>query len=100
MKIIKFHGAVGHDFCDGDLDGLNAILRYELSSGITAACPTTMSFPPEVLFKAIDTALEAGSDRALIWSVSIWKDHLLAGKRLEHRMLRMCWKETVTCFAR
>lgn len=60
---IHFHGAVGHDFCDGDLDGLNAILRYELSSGITAACPTTMSFPPEVLFEAIDTALEAGSDR-------------------------------------
>lgn len=54
---IHFHGAVGQDFCDGDYDGLKRILDYELENGIMAACPATMTFPEEIISKAIDNAL-------------------------------------------
>ena len=33
---IHSHGADGHDFSDGDVDGLRAILKYEKEHGITS----------------------------------------------------------------
>lgn len=59
---IHFHGAVGHDFCDADSAGLKEILEYELSSGIMAACPATMTFPEEKLGCIIDSALSLGDN--------------------------------------
>ncbi|WP_026516778.1 N-acetylglucosamine-6-phosphate deacetylase [Butyrivibrio sp. MC2021] len=46
---IHFHGAVGHDFCDGDKKGLMEIAEYEASCGITAICPATMTYSEEIL---------------------------------------------------
>ncbi|MCR5469237.1 MAG: N-acetylglucosamine-6-phosphate deacetylase, partial [Lachnospiraceae bacterium] len=42
---IHSHGAMGHDFCDADVEGLKAILEYEKSCGVTSYCPTSMTLP-------------------------------------------------------
>ncbi len=46
---IHFHGAVGHDFCDADYDGLMEIAKYEAANGVLAICPATMTFSEEIL---------------------------------------------------
>ena len=46
---IHFHGAVGHDFCDADEAGLQAIADFEASKGVLASCPATMTFSEEIL---------------------------------------------------
>lgn len=56
---IHSHGAYGHDFSDGDTKGLETILRYEKSRGITSYCPTSMTLPMEQLLKIFATAREA-----------------------------------------
>ena len=53
---IHFHGAAGHDLCDGNSEGLAAIARYEAEHGITAICPATMTLPEEKLNTAMDNA--------------------------------------------
>ena len=45
---IHFHGAVGHDFCDADEAGLQAIADFEASKGVLAICPATMTFSEEI----------------------------------------------------
>ena len=55
---IHFHGAVGHDFSDGDADGLAAIAEYELSRGVTQICPAGMTLLPEALEKMCAVAAE------------------------------------------
>ncbi|WP_026491261.1 N-acetylglucosamine-6-phosphate deacetylase [Butyrivibrio sp. XPD2002] len=55
---IHFHGAVGHDFCDGDAEGLKEIAEYEAKSGILAICPATMTMSEETLSKAVTVAKE------------------------------------------
>ncbi|MCR5343033.1 MAG: N-acetylglucosamine-6-phosphate deacetylase [Butyrivibrio sp.] len=55
---IHFHGAVGHDFCDGDSEGLKEIAEYEAKSGILAICPATMTMSEETLSKAVTVAKE------------------------------------------
>ncbi len=46
---IHTHGSRGHDYCDGDMEGLKAILRYERQHGITSCCPTSMTLPENSL---------------------------------------------------
>ena len=48
---IHSHGAVGHDFSDGDMEGLKKILKYQYAHGVTSYCPTTMTFPKEKLLQ-------------------------------------------------
>ena len=55
---IHFHGAVGHDFSDGDADGRQAIAEYELSRGVTQICPAGMTLLPEALEKMCTVAAE------------------------------------------
>lgn len=52
---IHSHGAFGHDFSDGDGQGLQEILRYERRHGITSYCPTSMTLPTETLKKIFGT---------------------------------------------
>lgn len=63
---IHFHGAVGHDFCDADMEGLKAIAQFEASKGVLAICPATMSFNEQILEKVVLNAAafkgESGSD--------------------------------------
>ncbi len=42
---VHIHGAVGHDFCDSDSEGLCQIAAYLKSHGITSFCPTSMTLP-------------------------------------------------------
>lgn len=53
---IHFHGAAGHDFCDAEETGLQAIAEYEAQNGVLAICPATMSYTEEKLNAIIDTA--------------------------------------------
>lgn len=52
---IHSHGAVGHDFSDGNPEGLRKILAYQLSHGITTYCLTSMSLPKKDLLKAFQS---------------------------------------------
>ena len=55
---IHSHGAAGHDFSDGDAQGLKKILKYEKEHGITSYCPTSVTLPKERLKKIFATILE------------------------------------------
>ena len=57
---VHSHGAAGHDFSDGDVEGLKEILRYEKAHGITSYCPTSMTLPKDDLLKIFRT-IAAGS---------------------------------------
>lgn len=63
---VHFHGAVGHDFCDADEAGLQAISDFEASKGVLAICPATMTFSEEILNGIMDVAAahrnEKGAD--------------------------------------
>ena len=41
---IHTHGCAGHDTCDGDEEGLRAMLKYQREHGTTSYFPTTMTF--------------------------------------------------------
>ena len=53
---IHFHGCMGHDFCDGTVEAIDAITRYEASCGVTSVCPATMTVSPELLAQVMDAA--------------------------------------------
>ena len=53
---IHFHGCIGHDFCDGTVEAIDAITRYEASCGVTSVCPATMTVSPESLVQVMDAA--------------------------------------------
>ena len=46
---IHFHGCVGHDFCDGTEESIQALADYELSCGVTSITPATMTLDEETL---------------------------------------------------
>ena len=48
---IHIHGCMGSDCCDGTIEALRTIARYELRQGITTITPTTMTLPEEHLAK-------------------------------------------------
>jgi len=48
---IHIHGCMGSDCCDGTIEALQTIARYELRQGITTITPTTMTLPEEHLAK-------------------------------------------------
>ena len=48
---VHSHGAVGHDFSDGDSDGMKEILAYQYAHGVTSYCPTSMTLPKEKLLE-------------------------------------------------
>ena len=60
---IHFHGAVGHDFCDADEAGLQAIADFEASKGVLAICPATMTFSEEILSGIMDVAAAHKNER-------------------------------------
>ena len=58
---IHSHGAVGHDFSDGNKEGLKEILAYEYNHGITSYCPTSMT-------------VEKDKIRQIFQEMGNWKD--------------------------
>ena len=53
---IHFHGCVGHDFCDGTQEAIQALADYEASVGVMNICPATMTLPEDTLLKICDAA--------------------------------------------
>ena len=53
---LHFHGAVGHDFCDGTEEAIQAIADFEGSKGVLAICPATMTYSEEILGRVMDAA--------------------------------------------
>lgn len=51
---IHLHGAVGNDFCDTDMDGLEKIAEYEARNGILAIYPATMIYAEEEFGMVMD----------------------------------------------
>ena len=53
---IHFHGCKGYDFCDGTIESIAEIAKYEAKNGVTAIAPTTMTLPVEELEEILKTA--------------------------------------------
>lgn len=90
---VHSHGAVGHDFSDGDAKGLKAILQYEKSQGITSYCPTSMTLPKEQLFTIFSTVNQVKTDERCAAIVGInmegpFLDPSKKGAHLENCILK------------
>ena len=46
---IHFHGCMGHDFCDGTREAIDAMAVYEASVGVTNIVPASMTLSEEML---------------------------------------------------
>ena len=63
---IHFHGAMGEDVCDGNAEAFEKIAEYEVSRGVTAICPATLTRPVEDLKHVLSLGAEfaaRGNDR-------------------------------------
>ncbi len=55
---IHFHGCMGSDCCDGTVEALRTMARYELRQGVTSITPATMTMPEDVLTQICRAAKE------------------------------------------
>ncbi len=53
---IHFHGCMGHDFCDGTREAIDAMAAYEASVGVTNIVPATMTLGEDTLIHICETA--------------------------------------------
>lgn len=68
---IHLHGCTGYDFCDGTVEALLAMASYELTHGITAICPATMTLPEELLSNICAVCASAVEEERLPQGVSL-----------------------------
>ena len=70
---LHFHGCAGVDFCDGTLDAVNTIARWEAAQGVTAICPATMTYPESVLNAVMDAshAFAPSDDQAALVGINM-----------------------------
>ena len=59
---IHFHGCMGHDFCDGTREAVDAMAVYEASVGVTNIVPATMTLSEDELLAACKTAKSYGEE--------------------------------------
>ena len=55
---LHFHGCKGDDFCDGTIEAIERIAKYEASIGVTAIAPATMTLPVEELKQILSVAAD------------------------------------------
>lgn len=55
---IHFHGAMGEDVCDGNAQAFEKIAAYEVSRGVTAMCPATLTLPVDDLKHVLSLGAE------------------------------------------
>ena len=55
---IHFHGCMGQDFCNGTIEAIETIVKYQLSQGVTSISPATMTLSREELKRIFTTAGE------------------------------------------
>lgn len=53
---IHFHGCMGHDFCDGTREAIDAMAVYEASVGVTNIVPASMTLSEDMLLGICGTA--------------------------------------------
>lgn len=72
---IHFHGCLGEDVCDGDIEGMRKIARYEASSGITSIVPATLTLSEEELYRVLSVMAEwkrnQGEDEADLLGINM-----------------------------
>ncbi len=74
---IHFHGCMSVDTCDGTLDALRVITKYEASCGVTSVVPATMTYPEEVLIKIAKAVREYRENEndtegaATLWGINM-----------------------------
>lgn len=59
---LHFHGCVGHDFCDGTMEAIEAIAKYQAQNGITSIAPATMSLGDNQIFNILSCAASYESE--------------------------------------
>lgn len=73
---IHFHGCMGSDCCDGTVEALRTMARYELRQGVTSITPATMTMPEDVLTQICRAAKEfhdaAETDASDFCGLYIW----------------------------
>lgn len=84
---IHFHGCVGYDFCDGTLEAIGHIAKYQASIGVTTIVPATMTLAEETLIGICKTAAqyrqEQGqyTDRAILCGINMEGPFLALSKK-------------------
>ena len=73
---IHFHGCVGHDFCDGTKEAIDAMARYEASVGVGVIVPATMTLAEDTLTQVCRAAkayreCPLPSDQAELWGINM-----------------------------
>lgn len=63
---IHFHGCVGHDFCDGSHESIEAMAVYEASQGITTIVPATMTLGRDTLKGICEAAASYPNEKGAI----------------------------------
>lgn len=63
---IHFHGCVGHDFCDGTHESMEAMAVYEASQGITTIVPATMTLSRDRLREICQAAASYPNEKGAI----------------------------------
>ena len=96
---IHFHGAMGHDFCDSDIEGLKEIARYEIEHGVTSICPATMTFPEDVLSNIMSVAKEYASDSPELVGVNM-EGPFISEKKIGAQNPKYVHKADVAMFER
>ena len=96
---IHFHGAMGHDFCDADIEGLKEIARYEIEHGVTSICPATMTFPEDVLSNIMSVAKEYASDSPELVGVNM-EGPFISEKKIGAQNPKYVHKADVAMFER
>ena len=84
---IHSHGAVGHDFSDGNMEGLKEILKYEYSHGVTSYCPTSMTVEKEALRHIFSVMKNWQDEKGMshVPGINMEGPFLDAGKKGAHR---------------
>ena len=60
---VHSHGNSGHDFSEGDYEGLKKMAEFYAQGGVTSFAPASMTLPYEVLEKAFATAKQLASEK-------------------------------------
>lgn len=63
---VHFHGCVGHDFCDGSHESIEAMAVYEASQGVTTIVPATMTLGRDTLKGICEAAASYPNEKGAI----------------------------------
>lgn len=55
---LHFHGVMGCDLCDGKVESIDEIAKFQASVGTTSICPATMTYSEEILTPIMESVHE------------------------------------------